>query len=722
MSINKPLSFSNVNCLGNDLTYNKPCSFSARIVNNAAVRLATTDYIYFGSQDKITDISRIRFTFSPLSTANVNVNFNSFASGKWDICSNLISNGEYRIKRATIVFASSGAANVEIVVNNHSYTASFTRASGYRLPARLELSSAGVPSLSINGEIPLELSTTEVSETNDNIAYFNSYKTDDSTGHIANGMGMLMRDDISCYNSSGTLTHMYTMSEGSCNILYDSVGLLDGVLNVASLSTARTTDATIQYPYNAIYGFKQDVDASESLISISDARVPLTRDLIIYKSNFTEGKDAMTTNVGTKPANEDSVIINCGYDTARATIVTIGSLNNKGGIYFTTSAAQLGRSFKLTFNIKNVTSTNIIGINAQVGSNFVSGAGLTSLVKKELTADEIAATKTDSGLDVSFDLPALAKSTGANITGFTIWVQYQANIEPGTACYKLTNIVLSQTNYTKDYPKVDNGLNNCESRLDFTRTISNVAELYQVPNASGVHYIEPYTNPYTDMNSTGQGWNITSAPSSAITDSGEWRVGTLVSYLVTQSTPEVTGDDPTNYINIKTNTYISNAYSGQVFHSTIGNLESLYYKRLKCKYSLKYKINNVSASDTGRLDIGMGYTPFTTILNKNITDTDWHEASGESYFYVNQLITVPSTQMTFGISWTTSNSSSTYAGSIADCNFTVEPEELTLNPIAFNIDHDAKSISNILVYKKEFDPVNAKVKMDRIKNHVKHFN
>lgn len=708
MSINKPLSFSNVNCLGNALTYNKPCSFSARIENNAAVKLATTDYIYFGSQDKATDISRIRFTFSPFSTSNVNVNFNSFSSGKWDICSNLISNGEYRIKRATVVFAGSGAANVEIVVNNHSYTASFTRASGYRLPARLELSSTGVPTLSINGEIPLTLSTTETTETNDNIAYFNSHKIDDTTGHIANGMGMLMRDDLSCYNSSGTLTHMYRMSEDSGNILYDSVGLLDGVLNVASLAAARTIDATIQYPYNAIYGFKQDVDPS---VAASTAKIPLTRDLIIYKSDFTS--DATNWTNATKVENEDAISIKSNYAQAQATIDTI-----RNNIGIRTNMTQVGRSFKLNLSIKNlIEDIDILSIRCLVGSN-TNPSGISESAEYFFNAEEKASRDI---IPIELVLPSHTPTTNPIIAGFTLWVVYSSVIEPTTVCYQLSDVTFTQTNYTKDYPKVENGLNNCESHLDFTRTISNVAELYQVPNASNVTYIEQYINPYTNMYST-EGWNITSAPSSAITDSGEWRVGTLVSYLVSQSdTPEKT-DDPTNYINIKTNTYLSNANSGQIFYSTIGNLGNLSYKRLKCKYSLKYKINNVSSSDTGRLDIGMGYTSFVTIQNKDITDTNWHEVSGESYFYINQIISVASTQMTFGISWNTSNSSSTYAGSIADCNFTVEPEELTLNPIAFNIDHDAKSISNVLVYKKEFDPVNTKVKMDRIKNHVKHFN
>lgn len=91
MSIINPLSFSNTNCLGNALTYNKPCSFSARIKNNATVRLSTTDYIYFGKQDNFVNTSKITFQFAPFS-GNTNVAFNSFSSGKWDICSNMISN------------------------------------------------------------------------------------------------------------------------------------------------------------------------------------------------------------------------------------------------------------------------------------------------------------------------------------------------------------------------------------------------------------------------------------------------------------------------------------------------------------------------------------------------------------------------------------------------------------------------------------------------------
>ena len=57
-----------------------------------------------------------------------------------------------------------------------------------------------------------------------------------------------------------------------------------------------------------------------------------------------------------------------------------------------------------------------------------------------------------------------------------------------------------------------------------------------------------------------------------------------------------------------------------------------------------------------------------TVLNKDITNTDWNEISGESYFYINQLITSESL-ISFGISWTTSNSTLAYAGSIADCEF-----------------------------------------------------
>lgn len=719
MSITNPLSFSNTNCLGNALTYNKPCSFSARIKNNATVKLSTTDYIYFGKQDNFVNTSKITFQFSSFS-GNTNVTFNSFSSGKWDICSNIISNGEYRIKRATVVFAASGAANVEIIVNNSSYTGSFTRSASYILPVRLELSNSGLPILSINGEIALTLSQdSTVTEENDNIAYFNSFKANDTTGHIANGLSLSIRNySIKLFNPTGDVIHEYRLAEGYGDIIYDAVGTLDGRLITSSLSNSRITEPLYKYPYNAIYGFKQDESLDTAFIN---SRIPENRNsIILYKSDFTSGVDAFINNIGTKPENEDSLLIQCLYSEARTTIATIASLASKGGIYFPTGTnKQLGRSFNVKFNLKNVSTTNIVNVSIQVGNNQTASSGLTPSVTKALTEEEIALANSTDGLDISMDLDPLDSSNGTIIGGITFWVRYQANIEPNTNCYKLSDILISQTNFIKDHPKVENGLNSCESSLDFTRTIANVSELYQIDNAANVSYIPTYTN--TDKNmGADEGWDITSAPTSLITK-GVWRANTLVAYLVSETPTTPKTDIPDSWVNIKTNTFLSNANSANFLFSKIGDLSNLNYKRFKCSYSFKYKLNSVNAADTGRLDVGMGYTSFETILNKDITNTDWNKVSGESYFYINQLITSES-MISFGISWTTSDSTLAYAGSIADCEFKIFPEEMTLNPIAFNIDHNSQSISNIQVYKKEFDPVNTKVNMDRIKNHVKHFN
>lgn len=718
MSITNPLSFSNTNCLGNALTYNKPCSFSARIKNNATVKLSTTDYIYFGKQDNFVNTSKITFQFSPFS-GNTNVAFNSFSSGKWDICSNIISNVEYRIKRATIVFAADGAANVEIIVNNSSYTGSFTRSASYILPVRLELNTSGVPILSINGEIALTLSQdSTVNEENDNIAYFNSFKSNDATGHIANGLSLSIRNySINLFNPTGEVIHAYRLAEGYGDIIYDAVGTLDGRLIASSLSDSRITEPLYKYPYNAIYGFKQDESLDTAFIS---SLIPENRNsIILYKSDFTSGKDVFTNNIGTKPENEDSLLIQCLYSAARATIATIATFNNKGGIYFPTGTnKQLGRSFNVKFNLKNVSTTNIVNVIVQVGNNQTANNGLTPSVIKVLTEEERALANSADGLDISMDLDPLESSNGTTIGGVVLWVQYQADIEPNENCYKLSDVLISQTNFIKYHPKVENGLNSCESSLDFTRTIANVSELYQIDNANNVSYIHPYANPDKNMGAD-EGWNITSAPTSLIAK-GVWRANTRVLYLVSETPTVPKTGIPDSWVNIKTNTFISNDVSANCLFSKVGDLSNLNYRRFRCSYSLKYKLNSVNAADTGRLDVGMGYTSFKTILNKDITNTDWHEISGESYFYINQLIANDS-MISFGISWTTSDNTLDYAGSIADCEFKVFPEELTLNPIAFKIDHDAQSISNISVYKKEFDPSNTPIQMNRVANHVNHF-
>lgn len=718
MSITNPLSFSNTNCLGNALTYNKPCSFSARIKNNATVKLSTTDYIYFGKQDNFVNTSKMTFQFSPFS-GNTNVAFNSFSSGKWDICSNMISNGEYRIKRATVVFAANGAADAEIIVNNSSYTGSFTRSVAYILPLRLELNSSGVPVLSINGEITLTPSQDTVNEENDNIAYFNSFKANDTTGHIANGLSLSIRNySINLSNPAGDVIHAYRLAEGYGDIIYDAVGTSDGRLIASSLSNSRIIEPLYEYPYNAIYGFKQDKSLDTAFIK---SRIPENRDnIILYKSDFTSGKDVFTNNIGTKPENEDSLLIQCLYSEARNSIATIANISNSGGIYFPTNTnKQLGRSFNVKFNLKNVSTTNIVSVTLQVGNNQVANSGLTSAVPKILTEEERELANSVDGLDISIDLDALDSSNGTTIGGIVFWVQYQTAIEPNTNCYKLSDVLISQTNFIKDHPRVENGLNSCESSLDFTRTIANVSELYQINNTDNVRYIPPYTNPDKNMGADSV-WNITSAPTSSITK-GVWIANTQVAYLVSETSETPTTDKPNSWVNIKTSNFITNINSANCLFSKIGDLSNLNYKRVKCIYSFKYKLNSVNAADTGRLVVGMGYTPFKTILNKDITNTDWHEISGESYFYINQLIS-NEYMISFGISWTTSDSTLAYAGSIADCEFEIFPEELTLNPIAFNIDHNSQSISNIQVYKKEFDPSNTKVNMERIKNHVKHFN
>lgn len=265
------------------------------------------------------------------------------------------------------------------------------------------------------------------------------------------------------------------------------------------------------------------------------------------------------------------------------------------------------------------------------------------------------------------------------------------------------------------YLPINNGKNYSEASIDF----SDLPAVYSTA-LSSVKYMEPYVNPDPSMGaSTGSGWNITSKPSTTLSKNN-WFANTGVLYL--KNTENALPNGVTVGLDIKTvnvpgyapgNTYFYHNDSDNPYTHN-GNTIPAFFK---LKFSFWYKKNE--GVTTGNLTIGMQYMQFLQLLNSKL-DTEWHFVEKEVLVDLTKGMAYRSyytdTQKSIAIGWF-GNDIATYAGTIADFNYTMSQTDQTLSPVYCKIDDQTKSISNILVYDSYQEDLN----LTRIKNHLKRF-
>lgn len=729
----KQLRYLNTNCLGNALTVNSSNSFNAKFVHNSYIQFyKDTDYIFFGHRDQLKD--SIYFE----SNGVYSFNLSNTTSGMLHIGQNLVYNQTANLWVTQASYDFTNKKYIIVLSNNKQYETGNIAIGAWTNKWGISLDDNGLPHLLNLGS---ELTLTQVSDSTnvyDEFTYVNAIKLAGGNVQPSSGPSFLPIWNFGWRSNTGSDsegdTHIFSASEGIGNpYLYDRKGNLIGRYYVASQSNSWKFDG-FKTAYNTLNGFTCDAD----FLQYSE-RIPLNKELCIYKSDFTKNLDNWIKENGM-----EGVI---SIDTSRNVLeITNNTYTFSGSasewkvnsiviqnVYMNISPKQFGRGFRVKFKLTNRCPVNItrgsITLGAWGSINGLGGKNFT--ISPALGENET--------IEISQELER-RESLIWNATTLKIKFGYESvNTEANPFKCEVSDIQLFQIDHLQENSVVPNGKNNSESNIDFTCNNSNSATqnyipelrmLPAIPGQNAIYYIPPYTNPDPSMGATTDGgWNITSKPSSNVTK-GNWIAPTnYITYLKNHETTDDLPEGVTSAIDMKTSRIIGYAGSGNFFcdnnlvdeNPFVGR----FINKFRIKYSLWYRVNpnrTITTPNSYQFSLGVFYTRIEYITS--FQDTEWHKLEGETILDLTQCNTArlsTSSRGTndhkVGLSWTTTDTSVDYAGTIADFQYMLEMVEDTFSPVICKLDPETKSLSNILVYNNHQRDIN----LLRAKNHLTHF-
>lgn len=729
----KKLRYLNANCLGNALTVNSSKSFNAKFVHNNYIQFyKNTDYIFFGHRDQLKD--SIYFE----STGVYSFNLSNTTSGMLHIGQNLVYNqtADLWVTQASYDFANK--KYIIVLSNNKQYETNSINVEAWSNKWGISLDNSGLPHL-LNRES--ELTLTQVSDSTnvyDEFTYVNAIKLAGGNVQPSSGPSYLPIWNFGWRSNTGSdsegATHTFSASEGIGNpYLYDRKGNLIGRYYVASQSNSWKFDG-FKTAYNTLNGFTCDAD----FLQYSE-RIPLNKELCIYKSDFTktldswiketgmEGKISIDTSRNVLEITNNTYTFSDSASEWKVNSIVIQNPN------MNISPKQFGRGFRVKFKLTNRCPVNItrgsITLGAWGSINGLGGKNFT--ISPALGENET--------IEISQELER-RESLIWNATTLKIKFGYESvNTEANPFKCEVSDISLFQIDHLQENPVTTNGKNNSESNIDFTCNTSNSATqnyipelrmLPAIPGQNAIYYIPPYTNPDPSMGATTDGgWNITSKPSSNVTK-GNWIASkTYITYLKNHETTDDLPEGVTSAIDMKTSHGIGYSGSGNFFldnnwvdkNPFIGR----FINKFRIKYSLWYRVNpnrTITTPGSYQFSLGVYYTKIEYITS--FQDTEWHKLEGETILDLTQCNTarlstylLGTNDHAVGLSWTTTDTSVDYAGTIADFQYTLEMVEDTFSPVICKLDPETKSLSNILVYNNHQRDIN----LLRAKNHLTHF-
>lgn len=690
-----------------------PMQWRGRFINANAVYFYTNTptYLSLGNKSQFSDCRRI------MINPTYGKNLLNVATGKYILCSNMVNYGDYTIRYAYFDF---DETKIKILVNTTLHTWDFTKYSwqaGTNILLRLD--SSGIPHLDSPMQLNLKNHTTEtVADIGNDCVYVNAYRdangnmviTDANFNYVSYRDGIFgLNDDFSWATTRAVATHHYALAEGEGDIVYDNIGNNDGKLITSSMSSARKTYTRIQ-SYNSLVGFKED---SNIETAISKAKIPMNKDLILYKSDFRE--DGIENIIATsKSITNDGKLLIQGTDSMFSVSIPLS---------FKITPVNVGRKLKLQFKIKNIGNLdiNIDTLRILVGDTMEGGESCLS-IKTNVNIPS------NTELSFSEEFPPITTAIDQSCS-IILTAQFVADIN-----FKLeiSDILLTQVDSMTSYPAVKNGKNKSEADISYSQLVSDllpeVNGRWLIPNTWWKPMIQTSSNFGAD---DGDGWNITSTSRpTTLTVKNGWGVwsSNYVYYLKNHDTSDLPTD--VSYgIDLKTNSYIGNSTSGYFlfnYYDTSTNkiwTEKLY--KFKIKFSFWYKLNDLTTNN-GELGVGICSNRLFWLENQDITDTNWHYVEKEEDVAIQSTITsIYHACLCF--SWRGWRDGSTqsadivddtyYVGSLADVKYEITPVWDSYRPIYAKMDLDKKELSNILVYNMKQYGDN----LTRIKNHVENF-
>lgn len=688
-----------------------PMQWRGQFINCNVVHFytATPTYLSLGDKSQFSDCKKIMI--NPTYVKNLlNV-----TTGKYILCSNMVNNGDYTIKYAYFDF---GETKLKILVNTTLHTWDFTKYSWQSSTTIImRLDANGIPYLNTPSALNLTNHTTEtVADIGNNCVYVNAYRdangnmvvTDADFTYVHYRDGIWGCNDEFDYYTIGVVpTHHYALAEGEGDIVYDNIGDNDGKLITSSMSNARKTYSRIQ-SYNSLVGFKEDSNIDTA---ISKAKIPMNKDLILYKSDFREDGISNIISNATKSLTTDGNLLIQGTDSMFSVSIPLS---------VDITPVNIGRKLKLQFKIKNLedSTINIDSLDILIGDTDEGGARCLT-IKSNLN---IAA---NTELQFSEEFPPITQATYQSCM-IILWANLSSNIN-----YKLEilDIILTQVDSLTSYPAVKDGKNKSEADISYSQLLGNISETgcrHTIPNTWWQPFIQTSSTFGADDT---EAWDISTKPTTKITKK-DWIVNgpnTHVYYLKNHDTSDLPSG-VSHGIDLKVDSLIGNTpsywclYNQHASTSSKIWLEKLY--KFKIKYSFWYKLNELT--NNGELILGVYYNGIFRLNNKDITDTNWHFVEEEKEVVIQNVVTA-NVATSIGVSWRGWRNDSTqsadtadttyYVGSLADIKYEILPTWDSYRPIYAKMDYDKKELSNIMVYNMKQYGDN----LTRIKNHVENF-
>ena len=708
------LNYDSKACTGDALSYKTPLNLRGLLIHQNKLQLKDNGglFLAFGDTEQFNDCGLFLILLSS------GKDLNTITSGEWCVCSNLVKKDNYTITNYIWDFTNK---KIKVFVNNKITTKLYTwdfqpTVTVFAGPIMgIKLSSTGVPEL-IVGTTSIKISNQQITTVNNEVdlrwGYMNAWLDTNGTLHYSSALGTLfLAKGIRIFDESKSayqgknLIHYYPCSEGADFYCYDVVGTAHAKLYGSARSSSwffrDYSDA-----YNTVYGFKQDSDQSTA---ISKAKIPVNRDLIIYKSCFTHNIDNCSST--SKPV--------LSYANNKLIFTPTQEVNNLGINYSGSVATvkSIGRHFRLKTKFKNNTNYTLRLQNIYFWSGIfrdtyglgISTTGINIAPGEEYYLDTIPTITTNNPVDVTVYTTFYTFSL-LNVASGALTDNTTQNIE-------ISDIELTQTDYIEEFPVIKDGKNASESSLYFTGQYSSniLPEVNQhifLPPNPLEGTIQSSPNMGADVDG---GWDITSKQTANVVK-GSWRaVYDYIYYLKNHDTNDL--PEGISYgVDMKMNQPIgysaANGFladmckvnsSGGILTNPIWN--NRWYK-FKIHVHFWYKLKELTT--IGSLCVGILYDRALEIWNKDIPDTNWHYFDKTIDFNI-QVSTMTSIWSTLvGISWmgwpdntTQADSladSSYYVGSIADFRYEITPNDYSYEPIYFKKDFEKNSISNIVVY------------------------
>lgn len=688
------MNYSDKACTDAALNVN-PANGKVFLYDNASVDLGGNTYIALGSIGSET-VKSINISLL-LST-----NMSSSTTGIWVVGSNLLLNSGHKARYIIVDFDNK---KLNILVDSTLHTWDFTvSGSANRIGFWVTLNYQGAPvSPTLSNCVFSNYASAESIDIGNDFVFIGAYKNAEGTmvTSTAFDSAISLRPIILFENNSASPVHRYALSEVTGNIVYDSAGSQHGRLIASSIDTIRVRSNYV-FANNTFNGFREDTNSAEP---ISSAKIPLNKDLCVYKSTF-ETNTAVDTWTGSPNSVIDGKLVVNAHRASNNCRVQLVDTRLK--------SSQIGRTLKVKYKLSNLNALKMTHVSITVGSAYAESYGLgytkptkslVSLAQGESIEKELILLKGDA--------------SGTNFANLIqVYSTYESALEVDTQAFSIDYLEIYQTDTLVDYPMVEFGKNASESHINFGNIV-NIPELSflntQLDNLFTNVGPNPkdwiWKNPDPSMGAeTGSGWDITSAPTEIVTN-GLWRSApNRVLYCKNHDAADLP-EGISSAIDLRTNSPLTSSSTANIFNCTQSMRPWSYIQRpsFHAKVSCWVKVNPAITSGSVLFQVGFHYNlicSFQFTANNNYMNHEWVKVEFDNPNAITLGRNINTAlNLYFGI---TANSGTVEASipwllAIADLQFEAIPTNNFLSPIYADYDLETNSIKNIKLYQKNLE-------------------